>query len=138
MSVITNSAIAWLVIFVSGLLEIVFSVSMKLSDGYSKFWPSAVSVVAANLSVWLKSHLRRHSGEYRLCRMGRHWRRWHGCGGDADVPGARYRGSCGLYRFGCHWHCGLAVAVVDLISVDRSPGLPGLLAGRGGQSQPSF
>lgn len=55
MFVITNSAIAWLVIVVSGLLEIVFSVSMKLSDGYTKLWPSLVSVGAAIVSVWLMS-----------------------------------------------------------------------------------
>lgn len=52
---ITHTATAWLVVLASGLLEIAFSVSMKLSDGYTRPLPSAVSVVAAILSVWLLS-----------------------------------------------------------------------------------
>lgn len=53
MPVITNITSAWLLILVSGLLEIAFSVSMKLSDGYTKLIPSVISIGAAILSVWL-------------------------------------------------------------------------------------
>jgi len=55
MVAITNTTSAWLLILVSGLLEIGFSVSMKLSDSYTKLVPSLVSVAAAILSVWLMS-----------------------------------------------------------------------------------
>ena len=55
MLTITNITSAWLVILASGLLEIVFSVSMKLSDSFTRLIPSVVSVVAAILSVWLMS-----------------------------------------------------------------------------------
>ena len=55
MLAITNTTSAWLLILVSGLLEIAFSVSMKLSDSYTKLVPSLVSVAAAILSVWLMS-----------------------------------------------------------------------------------
>jgi quaternary ammonium compound-resistance protein SugE len=44
---------AWLLIGVSGALEIVFSVLMKASDGFTKPLPSAVAVVAALLSIWV-------------------------------------------------------------------------------------
>lgn len=46
---------AWIVVMVSGALEVVFSVSMKLSDSYTKLLPSAVSVLSAVASVWLMS-----------------------------------------------------------------------------------
>jgi quaternary ammonium compound-resistance protein SugE len=52
---ITNSLAAWAVVLLSGLLEIVFSVAMKLSDGYTKLVSSALSIVAAIMSVWLMS-----------------------------------------------------------------------------------
>lgn len=55
MLAITNSTSAWLLILISGLLEIAFSVSMKLSDSYTRLVPSALSVLAAVLSVWLMS-----------------------------------------------------------------------------------
>jgi quaternary ammonium compound-resistance protein SugE len=53
MLAITNASSAWLLILVSGLLEVAFSVSMKLSDGYTRPVPSVVSIGAAVLSVWL-------------------------------------------------------------------------------------
>jgi quaternary ammonium compound-resistance protein SugE len=46
---------AWIVVLVSGVLEIVFSVSMKLSGNYTKPLPATLSVVSAVLSVWLMS-----------------------------------------------------------------------------------
>lgn len=53
MLAITSTTSAWLLILASGLLEIVFSMSMKLSDGYTRLIPSMVSLGAAILSVWL-------------------------------------------------------------------------------------
>lgn len=46
---------AWLVVGLSGLLEIAFSVAMKFSDGYTRLLPSVLSMAAAVLSVWLMS-----------------------------------------------------------------------------------
>lgn len=46
---------AWLVVCLSGLLEIVFSVSMQFSDAYTRLLPSLLSIAAALLSVWLMS-----------------------------------------------------------------------------------
>ena len=53
MLTITTTTSAWLLILASGLLEIAFSVSMKLSDSYTRLLPSIISVGAAILSVWL-------------------------------------------------------------------------------------
>jgi quaternary ammonium compound-resistance protein SugE len=46
---------AWLIVVMSGVLEVVFSVSMKYSDGYSRPFPSALSICSGILSVWLMS-----------------------------------------------------------------------------------
>ena len=37
---------AWIVLFVAGLLEIVWSVAMKQSDGFTRLVPAAVSLAA--------------------------------------------------------------------------------------------
>lgn len=55
MFVVNSPALAWSIILVSGALEVIFSVAMKLSDGFSKPWPSSISIIAAVLSVWLMS-----------------------------------------------------------------------------------
>jgi quaternary ammonium compound-resistance protein SugE len=50
---ITSPKIAWVLVLLSGALEVVFSVSMKLSDGYRNPWYSALSIGSAIASVWL-------------------------------------------------------------------------------------
>lgn len=55
MLAITNTTSAWLIILASGVLEIIFSVSMKLSDSFTKPAPSVLSIASAILSVWLMS-----------------------------------------------------------------------------------
>jgi quaternary ammonium compound-resistance protein SugE len=44
---------AWLLLVVAGLLEIVWSVSMKASHGFTKPHFTAITLVAAALSFWL-------------------------------------------------------------------------------------
>lgn len=45
--------IAWLLLLVAGLLEIVWSISMKASQGFTKPHFTALTLVAAALSFWL-------------------------------------------------------------------------------------
>jgi quaternary ammonium compound-resistance protein SugE len=47
--------LAWLFLFVAGLLEVVWAYSMKLSDGFSKPVPSIVTLVAMIFSFGLLS-----------------------------------------------------------------------------------
>jgi quaternary ammonium compound-resistance protein SugE len=44
---------AWLILFAAGLLEIVWALSLKASDGFSRLWPSVLTVVAAGASFLL-------------------------------------------------------------------------------------
>jgi quaternary ammonium compound-resistance protein SugE len=37
---------AWMFLLVAGLLEIVWASMMKLSQGFTRGWPSAVTIVA--------------------------------------------------------------------------------------------
>jgi quaternary ammonium compound-resistance protein SugE len=42
----------WLLVVVAGLLEVVWAVALKLSDGFTRLVPSVVTVVGAGLSFW--------------------------------------------------------------------------------------
>ena len=53
MSVTLTPNFAWLLLVVAGLLEIVWSLSMKASHGYTKHHFTAITLVAAALSFWL-------------------------------------------------------------------------------------
>jgi Small Multidrug Resistance protein len=44
--------LAWVLLLVAGLLEIVWSVSMKASQGFTKHHFTAITLVAAWLSFW--------------------------------------------------------------------------------------
>lgn len=41
----------WLVLVLSGVLEAVWATALGMSEGFSRFWPSAVFLVATILSV---------------------------------------------------------------------------------------
>lgn len=48
-----NQTTAWVFLVVAGLLEIVWAIGMKYSEGFAKLWPSIVTIVAASFSFWL-------------------------------------------------------------------------------------
>jgi quaternary ammonium compound-resistance protein SugE len=45
--------VAWAMLVVAGLLEVVWAIGMKYSEGFTKLVPSVVTVVAATLSFGL-------------------------------------------------------------------------------------
>lgn len=53
MSVTLTPNLAWILLLFAGLLEIVWSVSMKASHGFTKHHYTAITLVAAWLSFWL-------------------------------------------------------------------------------------
>src|SRR6185436_1340865 len=53
MSATLTPNLAWLLLVVAGLLEIVWSLSMKASQGFTKQHFTAITLVAACLSFWL-------------------------------------------------------------------------------------
>jgi len=44
---------AWLILFVAGLCEIGWAVGLKYTEGFSRLWPSAATLVAMAASVAL-------------------------------------------------------------------------------------
>ena len=46
---------AWVYLFVAGLLEVGWAIGMKYSDGFTRLWPSAITVVSIVVSLFLLS-----------------------------------------------------------------------------------
>lgn len=44
---------AWLILIVAGLLEIVWATALRYSEGFTRWWPSLLAVVTAALSFVL-------------------------------------------------------------------------------------
>ena len=50
---------AWTMLLGAGLLEIVWAIALKYTGGFTRFWPSAIGIVAAVISfVMLSSALK--------------------------------------------------------------------------------
>lgn len=46
---------AWLMLVVAGLLEVGWTLGLKQSDGFTRFWPSVLTILGALGSFWLLS-----------------------------------------------------------------------------------
>ena len=42
---------AWLVLFIAGLLEVAWAIGLKYTEGFTRFWPSALTLFAMTASV---------------------------------------------------------------------------------------
>jgi quaternary ammonium compound-resistance protein SugE len=51
---------AWFQLILAGLLEIVWAIGLKYTDGFTKLWPSVVTLIAMFLSFGLLSHAIKH------------------------------------------------------------------------------
>src|SRR5215217_1578514 len=45
--------LAWILLLAAGLLEVVWAISMKASDGFTKHHFTSITLIAAALSFWL-------------------------------------------------------------------------------------
>nr|WP_269465499.1 quaternary ammonium compound efflux SMR transporter SugE [Steroidobacter denitrificans] len=48
-----SSPLSWTVLLLAGLFEIVWAIGLKYSEGFSRFLPSAITVLAMAISVTL-------------------------------------------------------------------------------------
>jgi quaternary ammonium compound-resistance protein SugE len=53
MSTTVTVANAWVLLLVAGLLEVVWSISMKASEGFTRHQYTVITIVAAWISFWL-------------------------------------------------------------------------------------
>ena len=49
----STTTIAWLLLLLAGLLEIVWAVGLKYSQGFTKLWPSVITIIAMIASMIL-------------------------------------------------------------------------------------
>jgi len=89
--------LAWALLLVAGLLEVVWAVSMKASDGFTKHHFTAITLVAAALSFWLLGLA------LRQLPVGTAYAVWTGIGaaGAAVLGIALFGESLTLARIGC-------------------------------------
>jgi len=48
-------AFAWVLLLLAGLLEIVWAIALKQSDGFTRMWPTVITAVGAAASFFLLS-----------------------------------------------------------------------------------
>lgn len=46
---------AWFTLTIAGLLEVIWAIGLKYSEGFTRFWPSVGTIIAMVLSVVLLS-----------------------------------------------------------------------------------
>ena len=97
MSVTLTPNLAWLLLVVAGLLEIVWSLSMKASHGFTKHHFTAITLVAALLSFWLLGLA------LRQLPVGTAYAVWTGIGavGAATLGIVLFGESLSVVRIGC-------------------------------------
>jgi len=44
---------AWFILIIAGLFETVWAVGLKYSEGFTRLWPSVLTVVAMAMSIYL-------------------------------------------------------------------------------------
>lgn len=44
---------SWAILIAAGLLEVVWAIGLKYTDGFTRLWPTVATVSAMVLSVWL-------------------------------------------------------------------------------------
>jgi quaternary ammonium compound-resistance protein SugE len=44
---------AWIALFVAGLFEVGWAIGLKYTEGFTKVWPTVLTVLSMILSLWL-------------------------------------------------------------------------------------
>ncbi|MEC4673180.1 MAG: multidrug efflux SMR transporter [Nitrospirota bacterium] len=88
---------AWTYLLVAGVFEIVWAVSLKFSDGFTRLWPSIGTVVAMGISMVFISFA------LRTIPMGTAYAVWTGIGAAGiTLFGIMYFGEAGgVFRLSC-------------------------------------
>jgi quaternary ammonium compound-resistance protein SugE len=67
---------SWIILFIAGLLEVVWAIGLKYTHGFTRLTPSVITVTAMIVSIALLGDALAACGN-GLCRLDGHWR----CGG---------------------------------------------------------
>ena len=109
---VTNST-AWLILLGAGLLEVVWSISMKASDGFTRLPYTVLTIVAAWLSFWLLGL------SLKALPVGTAYAVWTGIGavGAAILGIAIFSESANPARLGC-----IALIVLGILGLKLTSG----------------
>jgi quaternary ammonium compound-resistance protein SugE len=44
---------AWIILVLAGLFEVVWAIGLKYTEGFTRLWPTVLTVLAMLISVWL-------------------------------------------------------------------------------------
>jgi quaternary ammonium compound-resistance protein SugE len=44
---------AWIILILAGLFEVVWAIGLKYTEGFTRLWPTVLTVLAMFISVWL-------------------------------------------------------------------------------------
>jgi len=88
---------AWLTLFLAGLLEVGWAIGLKYTHGFSRFWPSIATALCMILSLGLLAHA------LKTLPIGTAYAVWTGIGtvGTALLGIALFAESFELLRVGC-------------------------------------
>jgi quaternary ammonium compound-resistance protein SugE len=106
---------AWLVLFIAGVFEVVWAIALKYSDGFTKLWPSVIFGVAAWLSFAFLSQA------LKTIPIGTAYAIWTGIGavGVAIIGIAWFKEPAELARVAC---IALIVAGIVGLKLTAAPG----------------
>lgn len=71
--------IAWIYLIVAGVFEAVWAIGLKYAHGFTRFWPSLITVVAMAISVYLLAQA------VKLLPVGTAYAVWTGIGAFTTV-----------------------------------------------------
>jgi len=99
---------AWIMLAAAGLFEIVWAIGLKYSDGFTKTVPSAITITAMAISMWLLAQAARE------LPIGTAYAIWTGIGavGAAILGIILFQESANLVRIGC-----IALIVVGIVGL---------------------
>ena len=88
---------AWAILIVAGIFEVIWAIALKYSEGFTKLWPSVIFVIAAWLSFACLSLALKH------IPMGSAYAVWTGIGavGIAIIGMVWFREPATLFRIAC-------------------------------------
>lgn len=105
---------AWILLIVAGLLEVGWAVGLKQTDGFTRLWPSVITMLVMAASFWVLSLA------VRTIPLGTGYAVWTGIGavGVAVVGMALYREPATAARLAC-----IALIVAGIVGLKlTSPG----------------
>jgi quaternary ammonium compound-resistance protein SugE len=71
---IKEIVVAWIILYIAGLFEVLWATSMKQSEGFTRLWPSVLTITAMVVSFGLLSW------SMRLLPLGTAYTVWTGIG----------------------------------------------------------